>query len=184
LYLVGALAAVSSARWPAAVVLLAAPTVLVYWALRAGQAVRAQTRAGLLVIADTIDARDRTPGHSQRVAEVARRLAVHLGLPPHEVGLITLVARVHDIGNLGLRSPMFTKPGPLSGVERREVRTHPETGARLLRDLPELAVAAPLVLAHHECWDGRGYPAGRAEEIPLGARIITVADAFDAMPSD
>lgn len=185
LYLVGALAAVSSARWPAAVVLLAAPTVLVYRALRDGQAVRAQTRAGLLVIADTIDARDRMPGHSQRVAELARRLAAHLGLPPQEVELIALAARVHDIGNLGLRSPLFTKPGPLSGVEWREVRTHPEAGARLLRDLPEMAATAPLVLAHHERWDGRGYPCGLSgEEIPLGARIITVADAFDAMTSD
>lgn len=185
LYLVGALAAVSSTRWPAAVLLLAAPSALVYRALRDGLAMRVQTRASLLAIADAVDARDRTPGHSERVAELARRLAIHLRLPPHDVELIALAARVHDIGNLGLRSTIFTKPGPLSPVEWREVRTHTEAGARLLRALPELAAAAPLVLAHHERWDGRGYPQGlQGEAIPLGARIIAVVDAFDAMTSE
>jgi HD-GYP domain-containing protein (c-di-GMP phosphodiesterase class II) len=185
LYLLGALAAVSGARWPAAALLLTAPSVVVYRSLRDGVAVRVQTRAGLLAIADTVDARDRTPGHSERVAELARRLALHLRLPPPEVELIALAARVHDIGNLGLRSTIFTKPGPLSPVEWREVRTHTEAGAQLLRDLPELAAAAPLVLSHHERWDGRGYPQGlQGEAIPLGARIIAVADAFDAMTSE
>ncbi len=185
LYLLGALAAVSGARWPAAVLLLTAPSVVVYRSLRDGVAVRVQTRAGLLAIADTVDARDRTPGHSERVAELARRLALHLRLPPPEVELIALAARVHDIGNLGLRSTIFAKPGPLSPAEWREVRTHTEAGARLLRDLPELAAAAPLVLSHHERWDGRGYPQGlQGEAIPLGARIIAVADAFDAMTSE
>lgn len=185
LYLLGALTAVSSARWPAAVLLLAAPSVVVYRSLRDGVAVRLQTRAGLLAIADAVDARDRAPGHSERVAELARRLALHLRLPPAEVELIALAARVHDIGNLGLRSTIFTKPGPLSPVEWRDVRTHTEAGARLLRDLPELAAAAPLVLSHHERWDGRGYPQGlQGEDIPLGARIIAVADAFDAMTSE
>jgi HD-GYP domain-containing protein (c-di-GMP phosphodiesterase class II) len=185
LYLLGALAAVSGARWPATVLLLTAPSVVVYRSLRDGVAVRVQTRAGLLAIADTVDARDRMPGHSERVAELARRLAVHLRLQPQEVELIALAARVHDIGNLGLRSTIFTKPGPLSPVEWREVRTHPEAGARLLRGLPELAAAAPFVLSHHERWDGRGYPQGlQGEAIPLGARIIAVADAFDAMTSE
>lgn len=185
LYLLGALAAVSGARWPAAVLLLTAPSVVVYRSLRDGVAVRVQTRAGLLTIADAVDARDRTPGHSERVAELARRLALHLHLPAHEVELIALAARMHDIGNLGLRSTIFTKPGPLSPVEWREVRTHPEAGARLLRGLPELAAAAPLVLSHHERWDGRGYPQGlQGEAIPLGARIIAVAEAFDAMTSE
>ncbi|MER3420478.1 MAG: hypothetical protein C4290_08115 [Chloroflexota bacterium] len=100
-----------------------------YRALRDGLAMRVQTRASLLAIADAVDARDRTPGHSERVAELARRLAIHLRLPPHDVELIALAARVHDIGNLGLRSTIFTKPGPLSPVEWREVRTHTEAGA-------------------------------------------------------
>src|SRR5207248_11264195 len=90
----------------------------------------------------------------------------------------------HDIGKLTVRPAVLRKAGPLSEEERAEVVRHPEAGARMLALVESLRIAVPAVLHHHERWDGRGYPAGRSrEEIPEEARILAVADSFDAMTS-
>jgi HD-GYP domain-containing protein (c-di-GMP phosphodiesterase class II) len=185
LYLLGAMVGVVGARWPAALLLLAAPSVVVYRALRDGVAAREQTRLGLEELADVIDTRDRsTMDHSKRVANLARTLALRLGMPADEVDAVYLAARVHDVGTIGIKSGALTKAGTLTAAEWQEIRTHPEIGAQLVSRFPELAGGQEMVLSHHERWDGRGYPRGlRAEQIPLGGRIIAVADAFDAMTS-
>jgi two-component system cell cycle response regulator len=94
-------------------------------------------------------------------------------------------AVLHDIGKIGIPSELLRKQGPLSSGEREHMRSHPEIGARILEPVERLRQLAPLVRFSHECWDGTGYPDGLAgEQIPLGARIISVCDAFDAMVSD
>ncbi len=92
---------------------------------------------------------------------------------------------LHDIGKIGIPSELLRKRGPLDSGEREHMREHPEIGARILEPVERLRQLAPLVRFSHECWDGSGYPDGLAgEQIPLGARIISVCDAFDAMVSD
>lgn len=185
-YVFGALIAAVGARWPAGLVLLAPPSFVVYRALRDGVAIRVQAQEGLEELADVIDARDQfAAGHSRRTAELARQLALRLGLPGPEVERIATAARVHDIGAIGLPSSILNKPGPLTRGEWREVQAHPDVGARLLTRFPRLSEAAEMVRAHHERWDGGGYPRGlRGEAISTGARILALADAVDAMQSE
>lgn len=186
LYLLGTLVAAIGARWPAGLILIAVPSVVVYRSLRDGVAVRMQSRTALHDLADMIDRRDpHTVGRSKRVADLARAVALKLGMSADDAEMVYLAARVLDVGKLSLRTTIFAKPGPLTEAEWREVRTHPQVGAALLSRFPEYVAERDLVLYHHERWDGRGYPHGlRGEQIPLGARVIAVADAFDAMLSD
>jgi HD-GYP domain-containing protein (c-di-GMP phosphodiesterase class II) len=183
LYLLGVLVALVGASWPAALVLLAVPSVAVYRALRDGVSVRQQGRDALEEMADVIDERiPYTAGHSRRVAELARILAQRAGMSPAEVDTVYHVARVHNIGMISIRTNVLLKSGPLSESEWAEIRGHPAIGARLLARFPEFAADPELVLSHHERWDGRGYPRGlRAEQIPLGARVIAIVDALVAM---
>jgi putative nucleotidyltransferase with HDIG domain len=136
-------------------------------------------------LAATLDARDPyTAGHSERVSATAVVIARHLQLHEDEVAVIRLGALLHDIGKIGLADEILQKPTALSEAELEEVKRHPGLGARILRQVSFLEPHLPIVELHHERPDGRGYPYGlRGNEIPLAARIVHVADAFDAITS-
>jgi diguanylate cyclase (GGDEF)-like protein/putative nucleotidyltransferase with HDIG domain len=136
-------------------------------------------------LARAVDARDvYTGSHSQRVADLAARTARRLGLPDEEVELTRLAASLHDLGKLAIPEEILRKPGPLTEPERMVLERHPQIGFRMLESLGVDPVA-DWVLHHHERWDGSGYPDGLpGDRIPLGARIIFVADAYDAMTSE
>jgi putative nucleotidyltransferase with HDIG domain len=139
----------------------------------------------LLSLAETADARARgRAGHSQRVARYAALIAHELGLDPPEVRELKLAAILHDIGNVAVPEAVLRKTGPLSDEEWGILRSHCEVGARLVEStgLEQVRLA---ILHHHERVDGSGYPQGlRGAAIPLGARIVAVADAFEAMTKD
>jgi diguanylate cyclase (GGDEF)-like protein/putative nucleotidyltransferase with HDIG domain len=136
-------------------------------------------------LARAVDTRDAYTGsHSERVADLAARIAERLGLTPEEIELARLAGRLHDLGKLAIPEEILRKPGGLTEAERLVLERHPQIGFRMLESLGVDPVAE-WVLHHHERWDGAGYPNGiSGDDIPLGARIIFVADAFDAMTSD
>jgi len=140
----------------------------------------------VLAIVSALDLRDtETEGHSLRVQRLAVDIARTLGCREDDVDVIELGALVHDIGKIGVADHILRKPGPLTAGEWQEMRRHPELGYRFLEGLSLFRAAADIVYAHHERYDGGGYPRGLAgEAIPLGARIFAVADAYDAMTSD
>ena len=139
----------------------------------------------LTVLTAALERRDPyTRGHCDRVTTLARTLAAQLACDRAELASIELGGPVHDIGKLSVPDDVLLKPGRLDEDELEQIRTHPTEGARILRGIRSLRAAVPCVLHHHERWDGGGYPAGLAgEEIPKPARILAVADAFDAMTS-
>lgn len=132
-----------------------------------------------------VETRDiETRGHSDRVSKLARDIAVHMGLV-QEAERIRVAGLFHDIGKVGVPDRILLKPGRLTREEFDEIRKHPEAGARILAGLSQFSDLVPIVRGHHERMDGSGYPDGLAgEAIPLGARIIAVADSFDAMISN
>lgn len=134
----------------------------------------------------TLDARDQyTAGHSAAVAIYARDIARRMGLTGEDQELVHLCGLVHDIGKVGLPAGLLEKPGALTLDERRQMETHSEIGERILRKVADYAEIAAIVRHHHERVDGEGYPDRLVgDEIPLLARIITVADAYNAMTSD
>jgi diguanylate cyclase (GGDEF)-like protein/putative nucleotidyltransferase with HDIG domain len=136
-------------------------------------------------LAKAVDARDAYTGsHSERVAELSARIAERLGADAETVELTRLAASLHDLGKLAVPEEILRKPGELTETERLVLERHPQIGYRMLESLG-VDPLAQWVLHHHERWDGTGYPEGLSEtEIPLGARIILVADAYDAMTSD
>jgi HD-GYP domain-containing protein (c-di-GMP phosphodiesterase class II) len=133
-----------------------------------------------------IDAKDPyTRGHSDRVAVVAQALAAKLGLDAAQQSSIRLAGLLHDLGKVGVDDAILRKPGRLTPQEFAQIRRHPEIGRRILADLNGFEHVLPGVLHHHEAFDGSGYPHGlAAERIPRMARILAVADAFDAMGTD
>jgi diguanylate cyclase (GGDEF)-like protein/putative nucleotidyltransferase with HDIG domain len=136
-------------------------------------------------LAKAVDARDTYTGsHSERVSELAARLASRMGIDVEQVELTRLAGSLHDLGKLAIPEEILRKPGELTDTERLVLERHPQIGHRMLDSLGVDPVA-DVVLHHHERWDGAGYPDGlQGETIPLGARIIFVADAYDAMTSD
>jgi len=132
-----------------------------------------------------INARDRyTFHHSEQVVRYSTWIGRGLGLEEGLLRELRVAALVHDLGKIQVDPAILTKPGPLTPAEWEQIRQHPIHGANILRPVPALAPVIPAVLHHHERWDGKGYPDGLAgEQIPLPARIIAVADAFDAMTS-
>ena len=137
-------------------------------------------------ISDTLEHKDGyTAGHSERVKQISLLLACNMNLDREMQHTIARAAKLHDIGKLVIDLAFINKPGPLTDRELMQFRKHPATGASLLKELSFLKDEADLILHHHERHDGKGYPAGKAgENIPLGARIISLADALDAMLSD
>ncbi len=133
----------------------------------------------------SIDAKDRyTCGHSERVGLMAAALASALGMKPEEAERIRIAGLLHDVGKIGVPEAVLTKPGRLTEAEFEQMKRHPAIGHRILRDMPSLEDILPGVLHHHERWDGGGYPNGLAgDDIPYIARLLGVADAFDAMSS-
>jgi len=136
-------------------------------------------------LAKAVDLRDTYTGsHSARVAELAARVAARLGLDQEQIELSRLAGSLHDLGKLAIPEEILRKPGPLTGPERLVLERHPQIGFRMLDSLG-IDPVAKWILHHHERWDGTGYPDRLpGPEIPLGARIIFVVDAFDAMTSD
>ncbi len=137
-------------------------------------------------LSSAIDAKDPyTCGHSDRVARVAVRLAEEMGCDAEMLKTIYLAGLLHDVGKIGVEDCILHKAEKLSDEEYKHIKQHAEIGHRILHDLSKLEDVLPVVLHHHESWDGNGYPQQLdAERIPLAARIVAVADAFDAMSSD
>jgi len=133
-----------------------------------------------------IDAVDHyTRGHSERVSNFAVQLAEVVGFPRHQIVLLQQAAIVHDIGKIGVEGRILRKQGTLTSEELNEVRKHPQIGVEIVGPVPFMAEMLPVILHHHERYDGKGFPnAQRGEEIVLGARIVCIADAVDAMLSD
>ena len=123
-------------------------------------------------------------GRSARVAELAASIAEHMGLAPDVVEDVRIAGRLHDVGNIGIRDDVLSKPGPLSPEEYAHVRDHVRIGAEILTPLRHIERAIGFIGDHHEHWDGAGYPHARAgESISIGGRILAAADAFDAITS-
>ncbi len=137
-------------------------------------------------LALAIDAKDQTaPNHIRRVQLYATGLARVLGMSRDEIHAVKTAALLHDIGKLAVPEHILAKPGPLTAEEFQKVRIHPQVGAEIIAAVPFPYPVAPLILSHHERWDGRGYPSGlKEDEIPLGARILCIVDYFDALTSD
>jgi putative nucleotidyltransferase with HDIG domain len=154
--------------------------------LSAAEAERRAAYVGAIrALAAALDARDPyTAGHSDRVSNLAVLMGMRMGLGAGDLDVLRLGALLHDIGKIGLSDEVLRKRGPLTADEYEHVKRHPALGARILRQVPFLAPHLPIVELHHERPDGRGYPFGlRGDEIPVAARIVHVADAFDAITS-
>jgi putative nucleotidyltransferase with HDIG domain len=157
--------------------------------MRSVSTAEAETRhayvGAIRALALALDARDPyTAGHSERVSAVSVAVGRQMDLPADQLEILRLGALLHDIGKIGISDNVLRKPGPLTTEEYAVIEQHPGVGARILRSVHFLAPHLPIVELHHEQPDGRGYPHRlRGDEIPLLARIVHVADAFDAMTS-
>ena len=140
----------------------------------------------LEALGDALDLKDsETEGHSKRVTAFTIALARAMGLSPADIKVIARGAFLHDIGKMAIPDRILRKPGKLTVEERDVMREHCTRGYHMLRKIPFLAGAAEIVFCHQEFYDGSGYPSGlQGREIPIGARIFTVADALDAITSD
>ena len=137
-------------------------------------------------LADAIDAKDAyTKGHSGRVADYSKEIARRAGYSEEHQEEIYMMGLLHDVGKIGVPDAVINKPGKLTDEEYAKIKTHPERGAKILQNIEEMPKLATGARWHHERYDGRGYPDGlKGEEIPEEARIIAVADAYDAMTSN
>jgi len=167
------------------IITLALPLVVVRQSLHYIGELQRQTRDALIGMADSIDQRDpNTFQHSQRVAEIATALARKLGLGEDDIEIIRMAGRLHDLGKIGMSNSLLLKPDAFDEAERLAFQEHPRIGARLVNSFRLFSEGQDLILHHHEDYDGGGYPDGlRGEAIPLGSRVLRVADAFDAMTS-
>ena len=201
-YFVGALAAAGASymvgfsfKW--LVPLVAAPLYLTYRTYRVylGRIEDEQRHvremadlhlATIEALALAIDAKDQTSqSHIRRVQLYAAAVARALGMNENEIQGVKTAALLHDIGKLAVPEHILSKPGPLTPEEFQKIRAHPKVGADIVSSVPFPYPVAPLILSHHERWDGKGYPAGlKGDEIPLGARILSVVDYFDALMAE
>jgi HD-GYP domain-containing protein (c-di-GMP phosphodiesterase class II) len=150
------------------------------------QHLNAASEHTLLALVAALDAREHeTKAHSRRVAEYALALAHASHLGGDALENIRRGAMLHDIGKIGVSDRILLKPAPLTEAEWAEMRRHPRVGSWILNGIESLRGASEVVLAHHERYDGRGYPQGlKGEAIPLGARLFAIADSLDAITSD
>ncbi len=139
----------------------------------------------LLGLANALEAKDPyTRGHSERVGAWSRRLAGALDLAPADVEAVAQAGLLHDIGKIGVPEAVLGKRGPLEDHEWEHMRRHPLVGAQIVAPFDFLSAGALIIRHHHERWDGSGYPDGLVgQSIPLGARIVAVADVYDALTS-
>jgi HD-GYP domain-containing protein (c-di-GMP phosphodiesterase class II) len=138
----------------------------------------------LAAITRALEERDQTQGHGARVAALAEPIAHRLGWAPDRIARLRFAAPLHDIGKVAVARDILRKVGPLTLEELAEIRRHPSAGVDIVMPLRYARRALPYVLFHHERWDGTGYPCGlRTDAIPVEARLLAVADAFDAMVS-
>jgi HD-GYP domain-containing protein (c-di-GMP phosphodiesterase class II) len=147
---------------------------------------RKQALAMACTLVSLVDLRDSyTGGHSGRVATYARATAMRIGLHEGEIDTVVMAALLHDIGKIGVADHVLLKPGKLTDIEFGQIKKHPELGWMALKHLDDFKQASLIVLHHHERMDGAGYPGHlRGNEIPLGSRIISVADSYDALTTN
>jgi putative two-component system response regulator len=133
-----------------------------------------------------LEARDQyTRGHSETVAALVAEMAAHMRASPDEIDALTIAGRLHDLGKIGVPDGILLKPGPLTDDEFLVIKEHPVVGANILGSIPSIRSLLPVILHHHERYDGKGYPAGlTGEDIPLWARMTAVADTYHALTSD
>jgi putative two-component system response regulator len=154
--------------------------------LRTAMAEMEAAHGVVAALANAVEAKDvTTEHHCQRLAGYAQRLGAAIGIAGDELRAILFGALLHDVGKIGVSEAILTKPAALTETEWAEMRRHPEIGEQICRPLASSRLFAPIVRHHHERWDGKGYPDGlRDESIPIGARIVGLVDAFDAMVND
>jgi HD-GYP domain-containing protein (c-di-GMP phosphodiesterase class II) len=138
------------------------------------------------MLANAIEVRDPyTRGHVERVMNYAQTIAEYLGWTAIEINNLRFGSILHDIGKINIAENILRKEGSLTDEEWAEIRKHPEMGAELVKGIHYLDPALPVILYHHERWNGSGYPYGLKEEkIPVSARIVAIADSFDAMTTE
>lgn len=185
-YMIGLLGVLAFYQAPWALLLLILTCAIVHWSFKRLMEIQQGTREILERTADAVDQRDPFTGfHSKRVEKLTRLIVEQLNIYGTEAELICLASRLHDIGKGVIPIDVLHKPGKLTEDEWVLVKRHPESGAQMVSQFPDFNRGAQMILAHHERWDGKGYPRGlKGPDIPLGARLIAVADAFDAMTSD
>lgn len=171
-------------RW--SIPLIVPLVLLIYQSLSAVGKMEQQTKEALLALARVIDQRDcQTFTHSERVAEYVVWICEEMGLPTDQSEEVIYAARLHDLGKVGVPDGLLLKPGKLTSEEEAQFRRHPDVGADILAQFPIFREGTDIVRHEHEWYNGEGYPKGlRGAAIPLGSRIIAVADAYEAMMSD
>src|SRR3979411_136370 len=186
LLLFGVLTAYIWVYSPRLTIILVSLGVIIYKVFELAGRLNVETVQALQTIVDVVDQRDRyTYNHSLLVAEYSRLVAERLVTDPQKVETIVRAAYLHDIGKIGIADGELNKPGPLSENEYEQMKKHPAIGARILASYSQFSEGAGIVLAHQERYDGSGYPNGlRGDEIPIGARIIAVVDAYVAMTTN
>ncbi|MGW9399043.1 HD-GYP domain-containing protein [Streptomyces sp. NPDC055642] len=174
-----------SAYGPVAALFVLLPMGVSWWAFAQYHRERAAHRATIRALVQAVDIKDGyTRGHSERVGRASMMIARELGLDDARVEVLRFAGILHDVGKLGVPTRLLTKDGPLTPEERRVIELHPEYGHEMVRGISFLGEARAAVLHHHERLDGSGYPYGLAGgQIPESARVVAVADAFDAMTS-
>jgi len=143
-------------------------------------------KSTVLTLSKAIDARDTyTAGHSDRVTKVSLKIGQVLGLSLDQLNVLEIAALLHDVGKIGIPDGVLNKPGKLTNEEFNQIKEHPSIGVDILKTIEFLDKALPIILHHHEKFNGTGYPSGiSGEAIPIESRIICVADSYDAMTSD
>jgi len=186
LYLIGFVTAILANAEPWVPVVMVVPASVVYLSTKRAVQLNQQTIEAVEAMADMVDMRDRyTARHSERVAVNAATIATALGMGQESIATVRLAARVHDLGKIALPDAVLLKEGKLTPQEYAVMKEHSRRGFEILAKFPQYRKGREIVLAHHERIDGKGYPRGlRGNRIPLGAQIVAVADALDAMTSD
>ncbi|MCL5774044.1 MAG: HD domain-containing protein [Firmicutes bacterium] len=182
----GILIAFLATREPLGLLFLAMPMIIMYRSLRSFTELLSEAKATLEILADTVDKRaDFNKDHSRRVETYAKNIARQMRLPEEEVERIASAARIHDIGKVIITDFILKKPEKLSAEEYNEIKKHPEVGFNVAGRLHIYRKEAEIIRCHHERYDGAGYPLGlNGGRIPLGARILAVAEAYDSITVD